>query len=79
LRGGERDLQEVLRIAETESIVSLRNENRGHGWMALDDQSYRGEARRLEGSLTAIEQRLEPFLSEHRLVVPKSTRLEDGR
>jgi hypothetical protein len=79
VHGGERDLQEVVRIAERESIVSLRNENRGHGWMAIDDDSYRGEATRLEGILSAIEERLTPFLSAHRLVVPKSTKLADGR
>ncbi len=79
VHGGERDLQEVLRIAERESIVSLRNENRGHGWMAVDDHSYRGEATRLEGILSAIEERLTPFMSSHRLVVPKSTTLEDGQ
>jgi len=79
VQGGERDLQEVLRIAERESIVSLRNENRGHGWMAVDDHSYRREATRLEGILSAIEERLTPFMSSHRLVVPKSTTLEDGQ
>jgi hypothetical protein len=79
MQGGERDLQEVLRIAERESIVSLRNENRGHGWMAVDDHSYRGEATRLERTLSAIEERLTPFLSAHRLVVPKSTKLENGQ
>ena len=79
VHGGEQDLQEVLRIAERENIVSLRNENRGHGWMAVDDHSYRGDATRLEGILSAIEERLAPFLSARRLVVPKSTKLEDGQ
>lgn len=78
VHGGEPDLHEVLRIAEKESIVSLRNEKRGHGWTSVDDYAYRDETARLERILSSIERRLEQFLLGHRLVVPKSTELENG-
>jgi hypothetical protein len=79
VQGDAPALQEVRRIAENESIVSIRNEMRGHGWVSSDPRSYRTEASDLERVLAQVENRLAPFLFSHRLIVPTSIALQDGQ
>jgi hypothetical protein len=76
---GETSFREVVRIAQQEKVVSIRNERRGHGWMAPDSESYRGDAEHLESVLTKIENELAPFLENYHLVIPREVNLCDGK
>jgi hypothetical protein len=75
---GERNFREVVRIAETEKVVNLRNERLGHGWMSANEESYREEAERLEGTIGQIEDELRPFFEKHRLLIPRQFHLSEG-
>jgi hypothetical protein len=75
---GEHNFREVVRIAETDRVVSIRNERLGHGWMAATEESYREEAERLERTLAQIEEELRPFFEKHRLLVPRQMQLTEG-
>lgn len=57
---GETSFREVVRIAQQENVVRVRNERRGHGWMSADSESYRQDAEHLEGVLAQIETELAP-------------------
>lgn len=72
---GETLYRDVVRIAAKKEVVSLRNETRGHGYLAADDDSYKELAQRLEGVLSEIEEILLPFFQAHRLVIPKQIQL----
>lgn len=72
-------LHEVVRIAESHQIVSLRNEIRGHGWLAADAEAYRGDCASLQAALLQIERVLAPLLHDFVLTVPKDTILTMGR
>jgi hypothetical protein len=76
---GERHFREIVSIAHQENVVALRNERRGHGWMASSEEAYRGEAENLERVLDQIEQELRPFLEKYRLVRPRQFRLQGGQ
>jgi hypothetical protein len=76
---GERDFRDVVRIAEQEQVVKLRNERRGHGWMSVNVGGYGDEADKLEKALARIEDELRPFFEEHRLVIPRHIELRGGR
>lgn len=76
---GEKHFRAVLAIAQEEKVVFLRNEKRGHGWMAASEEAYRGEAEKLERVLDQIEQELRPFLEKYRLVLPRQFRLQGGQ
>jgi hypothetical protein len=70
--------REVVRIAEEERVVNLRNERRGHGWMAASEESYRSDAENLETIIDKIEDELRPFLEGQRLVVPRQISLKNS-
>ncbi len=76
---GERNFREVVSIAQQDKVVALRNEKRGHGWMAAHEEAYRAEAEKLELVLDKIEQEMRPFLEKYRLVLPRQFRLQDGQ
>jgi hypothetical protein len=75
---GQSHFRDVVRIAEQERVVNLRNERRGHGWMSADEESYREEADNLEKTLARIEEELRPFFEKHRLLIPRQIQLTDG-
>ena len=75
---GEKNFRQVVAIAQEHKVVSLRNERRGHGWMAASEDSYREDAERLERILGLIEQELKPFLDKYRLVVPRQIQLKNS-
>jgi hypothetical protein len=75
----ERNFREIIAITEREQVVNLRNERRGHGWMASYVENYRNDALHLEEVLTKIEQELEPFLVSHRLLIPRQVTLQSGK
>lgn len=75
---GEEHFREVVRIADQEKVVRLRNERRGHGWMSANEESYREEGDKLEKALTRIEEELRPFFEKHRLVIPRHIQLTEG-
>ena len=62
---GEQHFRDVVSIAEQENVVAVRNEKRGHGWMAANEEAYRGEADNLEVVLDKIEHELRPFLEKY--------------
>ena len=74
---GEQHYREVVKIAQREGVVALRNERRGHGWMSADTDSYASEALRLEKIVTEIEGELAPFFETHRLVIPRQSEPHD--
>jgi hypothetical protein len=75
---GEKHFRDVVRIAEEERVVNLRNERRGHGWMAASEEHYRDDGEKLEITLSGIERELLPFFQAHRLVIPRDVHLKDG-
>ena len=75
---GEADLRQVVSIADREKVVHLRNERRGHGWMSVNDETYRDDSARLETVLSRIEEELEPFLLSHQLVIPRELKVSSG-
>ncbi len=74
---GEQHYREVVKIAQREGVVAMRNERRGHGWMAADTNAYASEAVRLEKIVTEIEGELAPFFETHRLVIPRQSEPHD--
>lgn len=78
-RAEEHGLQEVLRVAESQRLVHLRNERRGHGWTALAEDAYANEITTLEAALSRIEEAIRPFLDGYQVVVLRDLRLEDSR
>jgi hypothetical protein len=74
---GEKHFRQVVSIAQQEKVVALRNEKRGHGWMAANEEAYREEGERLERVLDQIEHELRPFLEKYRLVVPRQIQLRE--
>lgn len=70
---GQPLFREVVRIAQQERVVSLRNERRGHGYMASHPEAYADEASQLEQIMARIEKELTPFLAGHRLIIPRQT------
>ena len=74
---GERHFRDVVRIAEQDKVVNLRNEG-GHGWMSAEEECYREEADKLEMTLTRIEEELRPFFEKHRLLIPRQIQLTEG-
>lgn len=76
---GQRFFREVVSIAEQEKVVALRNERRGHGWMSANEESYRGDAEKLEAAIARIEEEMRPFLEKHRLVIPRDIGLSGGQ
>jgi hypothetical protein len=75
---GERNFREVVRIAEEEKVVNIRNQRLGHGWMAATEESYREEAEKLERTLAQIEDELRPFFEKHRLLIPRQIQLREA-
>lgn len=75
---GEKQFREVLRIAERENVVALRNERKGHGYMAADPEAYAEEAANLERIISDIERELAPFFERHRLLIPRRTEPRNG-
>lgn len=71
-------LMEVVRIAEKEKVVKLRNELKGHGWSPHSPESYIEESARLETIIGSIEKILNPFFEKHRLVVPRMIRMDSA-
>jgi hypothetical protein len=67
---GEMSFREVVRIAQQEKVVQVRNERRAHGWMSADSESYRQDAENLEVVITNIEKELAPFLESYHLIIP---------
>ena len=76
---GTSEFREVVRIAEQEQVVMLRNERRGHGYMATSEDAYTDEAAALEQTLTRIEDELRPFFERYQLVIPREVNVADGR
>jgi len=72
---GESHFREVVRIAQKENVVALRNEKRGHGWMASTEESYRDDASHLEEVLSKIEVELTPFLDAYHMVLSRDVHL----
>ena len=75
---GERSYREVVAIAQRENVVALRNERRGHGWMAASAEAYAHEAGRLEKIIAQIEAELSPFFEKHRLLIPRQIEPSDA-
>ena len=71
------DLRGVARIAQEERIVALRNDRRGHGWMAMDAETYRPDCEALENAIGRIEGTLAPLLHGFTLVIPREIQLTD--
>jgi hypothetical protein len=71
-------LMEVIRITEKEKVVKLRNDLKGHGWAPHTEKSYADEAKRLESILTSIENLLKPFFESHKLLVPRTIRMDSS-
>jgi hypothetical protein len=69
---GQHAYREVVAIAQKEKVVALRNERRGHGWMAANSDAYAQEAANLETIITRIEEEMTPFFDSHRLVIPRN-------
>ena len=67
----------AIALAENAKIVNLRNERRGHGWMAHEEEMYKDEADRLRDVLSQIETLLDPFLCDHVLMGVRSVTLVD--
>jgi len=76
--GLEPDFRQIVRIAESEKIVQLRNERRGHGYVSMQAESYEHESKQLEIALAQIEEKLALHFSNHQLVYIKSVALEEG-
>lgn len=77
LKGGSL-FREVVRIAEQEKVVFLRNNLKGHGFTILDPKEYEKEVATLEDIMGRIENELIPFFAGHRLLIPRATKLKDG-
>jgi hypothetical protein len=75
---GESLFREVVRIAEKEKVVFLRNNLKGHGWTTLDPQEYEKEVAILEDIMVRIENELIPFFAGHRLLIPRITKPKYG-
>lgn len=75
---GQAAYREVVSIAQREKVVALRNEKRGHGWMAAKSDSYAALAARLEGIVGLIEEEMAPFFESHRLVIPRAVEPRNG-
>lgn len=75
---GQGEFRDVARIAQREKIVSLRNERRGHGWMALEEEAYRDDVSKLETAVEKIEIEMTPFLESYQLLVPRDIKLVKG-
>ena len=58
--------------------MSLRNNTIGHGFTRLDPQEYEEEVATLGDTMARIENELIPFFAEHRLLIPRATKLKDG-
>jgi hypothetical protein len=76
--GEDSALRQVVRIAQRDRVVSLRNERRGHGWMAACVEDYSEDAGNLEEILARVEAHARPFLDNFRLVIPKHVGLKEG-
>ena len=75
---GQGNFRQVVSIAQRENVVALRNERRGHGYMAADPQTYEHEAAALEEVIGRIEDELTPFFEQHRLLIPRRIEPRDG-
>lgn len=75
---GESLFREVIRIAQMENVVALRNNEKGHGYMRYDSQAYDSEATALEEIMGRIERELAPFFAGHRLLIPRLAEPRDG-
>lgn len=75
---GAKQFKAVVAIAQQEKVVMLRNERRGHGWMATNEDAYSEEAAALEKTLTRIEDELRPFFERYQLVIPREIRIASG-
>ena len=60
-------INEVLQISSTNKIVELRNENRGHGYINCNNQTYQSTFLELNSSLTKIEKIFEDVFSKYDL------------
>ena len=60
-------LRAIADFAEQETIVSLRNERRGHGYAHLSDNPYLSDFERLAPTIKEIEKVLLPILTRYRL------------
>jgi hypothetical protein len=76
---GESDFRAVVKIAQAEKVVHLRNERRGHGWMSPDTESYREDAERLEAVISRIESELKPFLESYDLIIPREIKVASNQ
>lgn len=74
---GTNQFREVVIIANDDKVVNLRNERRGHGYMATNENAYAEEAANLEKSLTRIEDELRPFFERYQLVIVREIQLVD--
>ncbi len=75
--GLDPDLRQIVRIAENEKIVQLRNERRGHGYVSIQADGYKMESEQLENALVRIEEKLALHFCSHLLVHVKSVALEE--
>jgi hypothetical protein len=75
---GAKQFREVVKIAQQDRVVMLRNERRGHGYMATTEDAYSEEAAALEQTLTRIEDELRPFFERYQLVIPREIRIAGG-
>jgi hypothetical protein len=75
---GAKQFREVVKIAQQERVVMLRNERRGHGYMATTEDAYSKEAAELEKTLSRIEDELRPFFERYQLVIPREIRITGG-
>jgi hypothetical protein len=74
----EKAIRAAHRIACQNQIVQLRNERRGHGWIAANQEDYMVDCQSLERSLSAIEEVVRPILLRHELVICRETELVEG-
>lgn len=75
---GQSNFRKVVSIAQQENVVSLRNETRGHGYMAAAPETYSEQAANLEQIISRIEEEMAPFFEQHRLVIPRRTEPRSG-
>jgi hypothetical protein len=75
---GQADYKKVISIAQQEKVVTLRNESRGHGYIAVDPAAYDAEAQALEDVIGRIEDEMIPFFDTHRLLILRKTEPRNG-
>lgn len=78
-RGREDPYKEILRIANQERVVKIRNERLAHGWLPLRTPNFASEIETITNALEKIEAQASSFLERYELVCPRSVEIIEGQ